>query len=354
MLFLGSGASKPMGIDCLSEITVKVVQSLSPRLKEIIHQLEDIFAANKELLINFNIDIEALFSIFDCLVNRKRILNDMGPFAILMHHFVANNDEFRQLEISNDEFQNFKETVASTLSDVIGRYGYGDRSNEQKSTAIQLYDGLFAIPARNNNQFPNALRHMTAGIFNVVATVNYDLVLEIYNRSRFLTRSGFKSEGGVDILQIQEITQGSVIPEYIKLHGSIDWWLNEQGMIVRSLHRDNPFEELTDRSMIYPIYEKFVSKDPFFALYQYFRKMLFREDILIVIGFSFRDPSINNAFADWLSTRPSSRLIIVARQEKQNKIRAIFDNNTRIQFIDTYFGQNGFINSLENVLTNPV
>jgi hypothetical protein len=85
-----------------------------------------------------------------------------------------------------------------------------------------------------------------------------------------------------------------------------------------------------------------------FALYQYFRKMLFREDILIVIGFSFRDPSINNAFADWLSTRPSSRLIIVARQEKQNKIRAIFDDNTRIQFIDTYFGQNGFINSPEN------
>ena len=43
MLFLGSGASKPMGIDCLSEITVKVVQSLSPGLIEIIHQLEDIF-----------------------------------------------------------------------------------------------------------------------------------------------------------------------------------------------------------------------------------------------------------------------------------------------------------------------
>ena len=117
--------------------------------------------------------------------------------------------------------------------------------------------------------------------------------------------------------------------EYIKLHGSIDWWLNEQGMIVRSLDRVNPFEVLTDRSMIYPIYEKFVSKDPFFALYQYFRKILFREDILIVIGFSFRDPSINNAFADWLSTRPSSRLIIVARQEKQNNIRAIFDDNAR-------------------------
>jgi hypothetical protein len=106
--------------------------------------------------------------------------------------------------------------------------------------------------------------------------------------------------------------------------------------------------------MIYPIYEKFVSKDPFFALYQYFRNMLFREDILIVIGFSFRDPSINNAFTDWLSRKPSSRLITVARQERQNTIRETFGNNDRIQFVDTYFGENGFISNLENVLNNPV
>jgi hypothetical protein len=123
---------------------------------------------------------------------------------------------------------------------------------------------------------------------------------------------------------------------------------------VRSLQRDNPFEVLVDRSMIYPIYEKFVSKDPFFALYQYFRNMLFREDILIVIGFSFRDPSINNAFTDWLSRKPSSRLITVARQERQNTIRETFGNNDRIQFVDTYFGENGFISNLENVLNNPV
>jgi hypothetical protein len=31
-------------------------------------------------------------------------------------------------------------------------------------------------------------------------------------------------------------------------------------------------------------------------------------------------------------------------------IRSIFGNNARIQFIDTYFGQNGFINNLESQL----
>jgi hypothetical protein len=56
---------------------------------------------------------------------------------------------------------------------------------------------------------------------------------------------------------------------------------------------------------------------------------------------------------EWLHSKPTSRLIVVAKQEKQNNIRVIFGNNAKIQFVDTYFGQNGFINSLEYVLTHP-
>jgi hypothetical protein len=52
--------------------------------------------------------------------------------------------------------------------------------------------------------------------------------------------------------------------------------------------------------MVYPIYEKYISKDPFFSLHSYFRKMLYYQDVYIVIGYSFRDPSINNAFAEML------------------------------------------------------
>jgi hypothetical protein len=74
------------------------------------------------------------------------------------------------------------------LTNVIGSYGYGPRAKEQKSTAIRLYDELFAIPAKHNNQFPNAHHQPVTGIFKVVTTVNYDLILEIYNQSRFLTR----------------------------------------------------------------------------------------------------------------------------------------------------------------------
>ena len=62
--------------------------------------------------------------------------------------------------------------------------------------------------------------------------------------------------------------------------------------------------------MLYPIYEKYVTRDPYFTLYEYFRKSLSNEDILIVIGYSFRDLAINNTFSEWLRSKPECRLII--------------------------------------------
>jgi hypothetical protein len=103
---------------------------------------------------------------------------------------------------------------------------------------------------------------------------------------------------------------------------------------------DNPFEVLTDRTIIYPIYEKYVNKDPFLTLYECFRRRIFREDIVVVIGYSFRDVTINNTFLDWLASKPKSRLIIVARQNKDT-LRRIIGNDSKIQFINRYFGKNG-------------
>jgi len=154
-----------------------------------------------------------------------------------------------------------------------------------------LYDELYNIPIRNNHQFPNAVGEIVTALFNFVATVNYDLVLEAYSRDshvagvpHFFTKRGNRNEEGVNILDIDEIREGNLNLEYIKLHRSIDWWLNDRGKIVMGMEPNNPYKVLIDRTIIYPIYEKHISEDPFFVLYQYFRKTLFREDIALIIG----------------------------------------------------------------------
>jgi SIR2-like protein len=104
-------------------------------------------------------------------------------------------------------------------------------------------------------------------------------------------------DDGIQVLIIPGMREGRNNPNYIKLHGSIDWWLDDSQRVVNSLvGPENPFVVLTERTIIYPIYEKHITRDPFFTLYEYFRRTLFREDIVIVIGYSFRDLTINNAF----------------------------------------------------------
>jgi SIR2-like domain len=360
MLFLGAGASKPMDIDDLSGITLRVKELVTPRFKAIIEQLDFLFKENQEVLENFKIDIEVLLTIFNCLVNRKQTLNELGPFALLMHHFVRNTDKFEGLKVTDEEFRSFKQSVASTLSTVISAYY---TSEERKSRAMQLYDELFNMPIRNNHVFPNALGGNALPIFKFVATVNYDLVLEIYGRKsnvpgvpKFLTRRGFVEDNGVQVLNIPAIREGDLEPEYIKLHGSIDWWWSRDQRKVISVPDGpgNPYEVLADRTIIYPIYEKHVTQDPFFTLYEYFRKRIFRDDIVIVMGYSFRDVSINNTFLDWLQSKRTSRLIIVARTKNQRFIEEMLANNPRIQFVSSYFGERRFVDDLEDRLRNPV
>jgi len=91
--------------------------------------------------------------------------------------------------------------------------------------------------------------------------------------------------------------------------------------------------------MVYPIYEKYVSQDPYFTLYCFFRRILYIHDVYIVIGYSFRDPSINNAFRDALRNRSSSKMIIINPKPKniQPRIEQNFPAE-KVDIIEKSFG----------------
>jgi hypothetical protein len=152
---------------------------LNPNIRAIIEQLEGVFNENKDLVGNFKVDIEVLLTIFNCLHNRKHMLNELGPFVLLMHYFVENTEQCRRLDITGGEFQAFKDVVLSTLSYTITKY---NQNRNLKLRARQLYDEIYNMAIKNNHIFPNATGGNAPPLFNFVATVNYDLVLEIYGR----------------------------------------------------------------------------------------------------------------------------------------------------------------------------
>jgi hypothetical protein len=142
----------------------------------------------------------------------------------------------------------------------------------------------------------------------------------------------------------------------LKLHGSIDWWKRDDGKIVTSGSNESLYgERLIEHLMIYPVYEKYISLEPFYSLYIAFRKILFEEEVIIIIGYSFRDVSINNAFLDHLRNNLKARLIITCKLHSvEVRIKNIFKGfSTRISIIEKYFGEESFISDLTTRLRSP-
>lgn len=107
-----------------------------------------------------------------------------------------------------------------------------------------------------------------------------------------------------------------------KLHGSIDYYLRQRDdMVVKhSLPADENGTDISgdklQRMMILPIGEKYVTRTPYLEFLQKLREDLQKEEIVIVIGFKFRDDPITNAFIDSVSRRRRIKMIVVAPEAK--------------------------------------
>lgn len=104
------------------------------------------------------------------------MLNELGPFPLLMHHFTENISEFRNLAIPKEQFQQFKDLVLSTITQAICGY---NQDQERKKRAMKLYDEIYNIPIRNDHKFRNMTGGIALQVFSCVATTNYDLVLVV-------------------------------------------------------------------------------------------------------------------------------------------------------------------------------
>ena len=187
------------------------------------------------------------------------ILAKESPVALIMDHFLRESHEFQSIQITRPEYESFRELVAEIITNEMNQY---IRSTQDRRRARELYDDLFQISIRSNSKFRNAMGGDAFGAFNIVATTNYDLVLEIYGNEsnlpgvhRVLTERGFLREPGIDALNMVGMRERTIDLSYIKLHGSIDWWHTAEGKIILNMGSENPYQVLTDRTTVYPIYE---------------------------------------------------------------------------------------------------
>jgi SIR2-like protein len=333
MLFLGAGASKAVGLPDLHELTNKIRKETGDPFENIEHILKQ--STDKIKYKDEESDLEIFLTILDSLADPLNAIPDLSPFATYLYKLLENKEAIDKIKIGKEEARNLKEKSVRYTAEILDVY------DEKK--AESLYDELFSISKTLQNEIKNAQGMVVYNIFDHIATTNYDRVIETYartardNKSIYLENRGFqnvKGENTAQHLDLQYLRDSATNVNYLKLHGSLDWWKRDDGKIVISSGKPMFGEKLIDQIMIYPIYEKYISREPFYSLYTAFRKNLFKEQIVIVIGYSFRDISINNALLDNLQTIESSRLIISAKSDSvKQRISKIFGLNKRVSLL---------------------
>jgi len=348
MLFLGAGASRAFDLPDLSEITNIIMKDISGESYfNKINSLKD--ALDKEYKeitkTNDKIDIEFLLTILNA-INSNGSISLTNPFTLLVRLV---KKEIGTL--NTDEVNAFKDKVAQILQREL-HIESKDKVRVNKITS--LYDDLF--------DFIDAEYY-----FSSVVTTNYDNTFEIFSTiskqneykkiKKYINERGFKHDGSSEKFCLHTDPDTNV--SFLKLHGSLDWWIDESAReITLSQTGDLYGKDLGKRLMIYPIHDKYISQFPFYYTYNSFKNIL-KEDQYptVVIGYSFRDESINNAFRnrflfETANTKKPYKMVVCTRSnEVENRVNDIFSGDDyRIEFLNLNFGENNFRKSLFDLL----
>jgi len=359
MLFLGAGASAAFGVPTMQQLTESCEKLLLERgYPEA--RLSKIKSSLKRY--GFVPDFEGMLTILDAFVTPYKGVAAAGPLAAYLADLSSEwppqkkdpPDHLRELkrmlsekclQANMDDAINCYNKLFSTLAEV-------QRSIRVDKTRASALKGGVLVPGDKSG-----LR--TQDIF----TTNYDLVIEKYFDHRAQMRDslkhGFVLRGnrmvwdprhGFGYGWDQEKTN------LVKLHGSIDQSFFLDGIEKRQVEPDKGFYQSPafERMMIFPVHEKYATHSPYYDLLSLLRQRLAVEPVCVVIGFSFRDEAVNNAFVDALKENPDLKIVYIGGEDAHKNIQEIKEVifKTRTKVIPLEFDSDGgYINELGVALT---
>lgn len=309
LLFLGAGASAPLGL----KPTGPFLELLSESLQPIIEKNEGISWDNESNLKNklkkfFERaaqyhkqqipDIELVLDYILYLESACKELNDVPDIALDL--------------LKGDKDKSVHHRWAEMFSR-LRQYIY--------TIVVRHYSQVDEIKA-SNLYVPLTMALCKSGDFLPVFTTNYDWVFEHLGEanSETLTISdGFVGDSfGVrwssDGFENIQPSRNHVNVALFKLHGSTSWYEDPGNpAVIRKF--PNPVTDLGGFSpkLIYPTQVKagLVREEPFRTAYDYFEATLLTTNLAVVIGFSFRDPAVNEKLRTALSHNDDLKILVI-------------------------------------------
>jgi hypothetical protein len=343
--------SSRLGIDKLNRLIYQSVvreiisENLNPNPKFSIGTVDDTFVkATKEIFETLNKgrqpDLSSSRGIGRVIGEHVVAIMSAWFSAISQHAYRTPTGPAYELE---QEF-------AKVVSDLLPQSGGGRIFEAVSSTMIQLLIQFVWIDRKDSAR----VKHLEP-ILNLlktqqrltIATLNYDNTIELLAESHNVPCN----------VGIEDWSQKGHFQTYpdglslLKLHGSIDWLL-EDGRTTPE--RPLPFQvirqatsadmqKLHRPAVIFGGKNKLTAKGPYLDLLQVFERELNDTDRLTVVGYSFRDEHVNEYIGEWINSNPTRKLRIINGPDfRQNHEPLVLNlrelKNGRLEVFDDFAG----------------
>jgi hypothetical protein len=256
----------------------------------------------------------------------EHILSQIGDLRAIAERSRDRNVVFDAVTFKLEELDQFHQRILTWVAETV-RWGYrpsADGKDEEIGTRelpiVSVVDHTkFVAALFNERQKGLSDRRRAVKLF----TTNYDTLLEDALALSCLPYwDGFS--GGAVAFRNYSYGGKDPEPEYrahvVKLHGSIDWHLGEEGRVWRVRDGDI-YPTKASRVLIYPQSTKYLAtqRDPFAAQFDLLRRSLASQDenVFATCGYSFGDEHINQEIQMSME-RPGNKTTILAFSKTLN------------------------------------
>ena len=313
VLFVGAGASAPLGLKPTQPFLELLIQELPKLILEGFRiemgeqsqtTLNQVFAQAAQ---HFEVDLpdsEVVLDYLNYLSKACDKLNSLPAIFMQLAKTGGNTGVHRQWGDMFSQLQgHIQKIIVEHYSTVDGKL------------ASKIYKPLLNLLCRQGQALP-------------IYTTNYDWAFEHLaeaNEADLYIEDGFMKTPTGERWARQAFDTFQCHPQKVnlvlfKLHGSTSWYKEEAPPhSIRKFPRPAPELAGSRAALIYPTQVKpqATQEEPFQTGYAYFRETMMHANLGIIIGFSFRDPAINETIRYALANNSNLKLAVI--EPKINK-----------------------------------
>jgi hypothetical protein len=307
VLFVGAGASAPLGLKPTQPFLELLIQKL-PKLilegfrTEMSEQnrtsLNQVFVQAAQ---HFEVDLPDSEVVLDYLNYLSKACDKLDSLPAIFRHLAKTG--------GNTGFHRQWGDMFSRVQAYIQKIIVEHYSTVDGELASRIYKPLLEPLCRRGQALP-------------IYTTNYDWAFEhlaeaneadLYMEDGFMkTPTGERwAREAFDKFSCNSQKTNLVL---FKLHGSTSWYRDEAPPhFIRKFSRPAPELAGSRAALIYPTQVKIqaTQEEPFRTAYEYLRETMMHANLGIIIGFSFRDPTINDTIRYALANNNKLKLAVV-------------------------------------------